>query len=107
MGSSLLLFGLLVAHVAVGQEAGARRSERRSDSTELQRAQARRGHDPEAAIRLVKESLAQSLAAGNTSQTAEGYTFLGVLYEDIDQPALALARYREALAMWWMLKWRM
>ena len=99
-GSILLLGCMLTASVVWGQTEGARVYTRRVDSSRLERARVRRQHNSTEAIRLVKESLAQSLRAGKTSQTAEEYTFLGELYADIDQPALALLRYEEALAMW-------
>lgn len=94
---------LLLSQLAMGQASTSHKAYQRSDSTALERAQARRRSSPEEAIQLVKRSLQKSLAEANTMQTAEEYTFLGQLYEDIGQYALALARYEQANAMWTVL----
>lgn len=100
IGYVQVLFFLLLSQVAIGQESSKRSASLRLDSTELQRAEARRLSSPEQAIQIVRRSLEKSLKSANTTQTAEEYTFLGVLYEDIDQYALALTRYEQANAMW-------
>ena len=100
IGYVQVLFFLLLSQVAIGQESSKRSASLRLDSTELQRAEARRLSSPEQAIQIVRRSLEKSLKSANTTQTAEEYTFLGLLYEDIDQYALALTRYEQANAMW-------
>lgn len=103
LGYILLLSFLLFSQVAVGQDGKSSSILQRADSTELQRARARRLSAPVEAIQLVKRSLEKSLQSANTTKTAEEYTFLGQLYEDIGQHALALARYEQAQAIWKVL----
>ncbi|MFK8057991.1 MAG: histidine kinase [Saprospiraceae bacterium] len=104
IGYVQVLCFLLLSQVAMGQAGGVRSVGPSSDSTGLERARTRRQSSPEEAIQLVKSSLQKSLLSANTTQTAEEYTFLGKLYEDIGQHALALSRYEQALAMWTSLK---
>jgi len=103
LGYILALSFLLFSSVALGQNPSSRGKFQRSDSTALERARAKRLSSPAEAIQLVRKSLEKSLRTANTTQTAAEYTFLGQLYEDIGQHALALSRYEQAQAIWKVL----
>ena len=92
---------MLVSGVTA-QNSGIRKQFR--DSTDLEKAEARRETEPQEAIQLLNRSLQNSLDRGDRVQSARAYVLLGQIYEDIGQQELALNRYQQAMPIWNMIK---
>lgn len=56
-----------------------------------------REKSPKEAVKLLEEALLYARKDGDVQAQAEAYTLLGNIYEDINQPELALQRYQQAL----------
>lgn len=72
----------------------AKNSERRNY---LDEARSLREKSPTEAIKLIEEALLNARKGNDAQSQAEAYTLLGNIYEDINQPELALQRYEQAL----------
>ena len=63
----------------------------------LDEARSLREKSPTEAIKLIEEALLNARKGNDAQSQAEAYTLLGNIYEDINQPELALQRYEQAL----------
>lgn len=91
---------LFLAIAATGQLAPAQalKKERSQPSylQDLQRARELSTSKPESAIKLLEEVIRGSRKAGDKGSEAESYFLLATIYENIEQPELALKRYQQA-----------
>jgi len=62
----------------------------------ISNARSLKAEQPEQAIRVLNQALQQSLKEQDHAISAEAYTLLGEIYEDIAQKELALQRYQQA-----------
>ncbi len=66
---------------------------------QLEEAKVLREKDPRQAIKVIENVLNNRAWRGDKMVESEAYLLLGSIYEDIDQPSLAMQRYKQALGI--------
>lgn len=87
-----LILSLLLAGFLMAQPPG--KYKRQADP--IDHARSLKAEQPEQAIRILNQALQQSFKKQDYALSAEAYTLLGEIYEDIGQKELALQRYQQA-----------
>lgn len=93
-----ILFGLfLVSGISAQDKSSMKKMKKSRQQSYLKQAREFKDENPNKAIRLLERVIFSKSKRVNYSDKGQAYQLLGEIYEDIDQPELALDRYDEAI----------